>query len=297
VFIATGSHKSKLLEVPGEDAEGVIPGIRFLKEYNLHKKELAKGNVGIIGGGNSAMDAARVAIRQKNVTSVTVYYRRTRAEMPAYAEEIEAGLAEGVKIEELVAPVEVLSKGGKLTGVRFIRNRLGERDKSGRQRPEPVAGSEFEVKLDTLVAAISEEPETAGLESVKLTRWNSVSVNAESWATSREGVFAGGDVVTGPGTVIGAVAAGKQAAIMIDRYARGQVMKVLPKAVVPGVYVEPVNLPDEDAAPVARVHPPELPAKKRCKSFDEVELCITAEDAKSEACRCLRCDLEFTQKA
>ncbi|MEI7898866.1 MAG: FAD-dependent oxidoreductase [bacterium] len=297
VYVATGSHKSKLLEVPGEDAEGVISGVRFLKAYNLHGEELAGGHVGIVGGGNSAMDAARVALRQKGVKRVTVFYRRTRAEMPAYEEEVEAGLAEGVRIEELVAPVGVLSKNGKLGGLRLIRNRLGERDKSGRQRPEPIPGSEFDVELDTLIAAISEEPEIAGLDSLKLTRWNSISVNAESYTTSRSGVFAGGDVVTGPGTVIGAVAAGKQAALMMDRYIKGKLMKLLPKAVLPGCYIEPVQLADEDGAPTARVHSPELPVEKRRESFAEVEMCITPEDARTEACRCLRCDLEFTQPA
>jgi NADH-quinone oxidoreductase subunit F len=295
VYLATGSHKSKLLEVPGENVKGVIPGVQFLKAHNLHAKELATGRVGIVGGGNSAMDAARVALRQEGVTSVTVFYRRTRAEMPAYAEEISAGLAEGITIEELVAPVEVLAKGGKLRGMRLIRNRLGERDKSGRQRPEPVKGSEFEVELDTLVAAISEEPENAGLDGLKLTKWNSISVNTESYATSRPGVFAGGDLVTGPSTVIGAVAAGKQAAMMMDRYVKGKLMKMLPQTILPTFYVEPVNLIDEDATPTARIHAPELPAEERRKSYAEVEMCVKAEDARSEACRCLRCDLEFTR--
>ncbi len=295
VYLATGSHKSKLLEVPGENVKGVIPGVQFLKAHNLHAKELATGRVGIVGGGNSAMDAARVALRQEGVTSVTVFYRRTRAEMPAYAEEISAGLAEGITIEELVAPVEVLAKGGKLRGMRLIRNRLGERDKSGRQRPEPVNGSEFEVELDTLVAAISEEPENAGLDGLKLTKWNSISVNTESYATSRPGVFAGGDLVTGPSTVIGAVAAGKQAAMMMDRYVKGKLMKMLPQTILPTFYVEPVNLIDEDATPTARIHAPELPAEERRKSYAEVEMCVKAEDARSEACRCLRCDLEFTR--
>ncbi|OPZ30788.1 MAG: NADP-reducing hydrogenase subunit HndC [Lentisphaerae bacterium ADurb.BinA184] len=295
VYVATGAHRSKKLEVKGEDTAGVVPGIRFLKAYNLHGEELARGRVGIIGGGNSAVDAARVALRAKDVKSVTIYYRRTRAEMPAYAEEIEAALAEGVVIEELVAPVEVLSADGRLRAVRFIRNRLGERDASGRARPVAVAGSEFEVEMDTLVAAISEEPETEGLDGLKLTRWNTVAANPESFVTSRPGVFAGGDVVSGPSTVIAALAAGKQAALMIDRFVRGKMMKVLPKVVLPSVYIEPGQVIDEDAPPTARVHSPELPLKKRRKNFCEVELAISPAAAKQEACRCLRCDLDFTQ--
>ena len=172
VYLALGAHRSKKLGVPGEDVKGVLPGVTFLKDYNLHGKETAKGRVGIVGGGNSAIDAARVAFREKGVTSVTVFYRRTRQEMPAYAEEIEGALKEGIKIEELVAPVAVLSKNGALTGLRLIRNRLGERDASGRAKPVPVPGSEFEVELDTLIAAISEEAETEGLDGLRKTKWN-----------------------------------------------------------------------------------------------------------------------------
>jgi NADH-quinone oxidoreductase subunit F len=295
VFLATGSHQSKKLAVPGEDVEGVIPGIRFLKAFNLHGEALAKGHVGIIGGGNSAMDAARVAFRQPGVASVTMFYRRTRAEMPAYHEEIEAGLAEGIRIEELVAPVAVLTKNGRLAGARFIRNRLGEPDASGRRKPVPVAGSEFEAELDTLIAAVSEAPETEGFQGLRLTRGNSVAINSESFATSRPGVFAGGDVVTGPNTAIGAIAAGKQAALMIDRYVKGKLMKLLPKVALPTVFVPPVELAEEDGAPRPRVHAPELPPAERRMSFAEVELCISPEAAHAEACRCLRCDLEFTQ--
>jgi NADH-quinone oxidoreductase subunit F len=297
VFVATGSHKNRKLDVPGEDADGVIAGIRFLKAFNLNGEELGKGRVGIIGGGNSAMDAARAASRQKGVTGVTMFYRRTRAEMPAYREEVEAGLAEGIRIEELVAPVAVLTKDGGVAGVRFIRNRLSEPDDSGRRKPVPVSGSEFEVELDTLIAAISEEPETDGLQDLRLTKRSTVTINSESFVTSRAGVFAGGDVVTGPNTVIGAIAAGKQAARMIDRYVRGKLLKLLPKVALPTVFVPPLELEPGDGEPRPRVHAPELPTAERWKSFAEVELCISPEAAHAEACRCLRCDLEFTQPA
>ena len=295
VYLATGSHQSKKLDLAGEDAKGVIHGISFLKAHNLHGKELAKGRVGIIGGGNSAMDAARVAFRQKGAKSVAMFYRRTRGEMPAYKEEVEAGLAEGITIEELVAPVAVHVKDGKLTGVRFIRNRLGEVDSSGRQRPVPVKGSEFDVELDTLIIAISEEPETAGLENLAKTRWGTLAAHAESYATDKPGIFAGGDVVFGPSTVIGAIAAGKTAAMMIDRYVKGRLLKVLPKVTLPSVYIPPFQVPDEDDAPVARAHGPELPVEQRRCSFAEVELCLQEPAALGEARRCLRCDLEFTE--
>ena len=295
VYLALGSHQSKRLELPGEDAEGVIPGIRFLKAHNLHGQELARGRVGIIGGGNSAMDAARVAFRQKGVQGVTVFYRRTRQEMPAYAEEIEAALEEGIRIEELVAPVAVHTRDGRLAGMRFIRNRLGDRDASGRQKPVPVPGSEFDVELDTLIVAISEEPEADGLEGLGRTPWGTVAINAESYATDRPGVFAGGDVVTGPGTVIGAIAAGQQAAAMMDRYLQGKMLRRLPKAVLPTVYVPPVEWSDEEEALAERVAAPQRPPAERVKDFEEVELCVSSQAAKAEACRCLRCDLDFTR--
>ncbi len=295
VYLATGAHRSRKLSLPGEDAEGVIAGIVFLKAHNLEGKALAKGRVGVIGGGNSAMDAARVALRQGIAESVGVFYRRTRREMPAYAEEIEAGLAEGVTIEELVAPVALHVENGRLTGVRFIRNRLGEPDSSGRRRPEPVGGSEFDVELDTLIVAISEEPETDGFGGLALTKWGTLATNAESCATERSGVFGGGDAVSGPGTIIEAVAAGKDAAVMIDRYVAGKLLKLLPKPILPTVYIEPVHIPEDDDQDQVRVVPPALPPDERKGNFAEVELCISERAAMREARRCLRCDLDFTQ--
>ncbi len=298
VYIATGAHESKRLGLAGDNAEGVLPSIKFLKAYNLEGKHLAKGRVGIVGGGNSAIDAARVAYRQKGVTGVTVFYRRTRAEMPAYAEEIEAALAEGIELRPLVAPVEVMVKDGKLTGVKFINNELGPLDDSGRQQPVPVPGSEHVVALDTLIVAISEQPETSGLESVKTTRWGTVNANAESFVTSRPGVFAGGDVTTGPSTVIRAIAAGKNAAVMLQNFVTGRLLKQLPKVKLPSFYVEPVQVMDEDdggAVVAERVKQPHLPVEKRRGNFAEVDLCISEESAQCEARRCLRCDLDFTR--
>ena len=297
VYLAIGSHQSKTLDLPGEDARGILPGISFLKAYNLHGENLAKGRVGIIGGGNSAMDAARVALRQPGVESVTMFYRRTRDEMPAYAEEIEAGLAEGVTIEQLVAPVAVHAADGALAGVRFVRNRLSEPDASGRRKPVSIPGSEFDAPLDTLIVAISEGPETGLLDGLAITKRGTLSANPESLITSRPGVFAGGDVTTGPSTVIGAIGAGKRAAMMIDRYVTGKLLKVLPKVKLPTVFIAPAgDLEDEGSAhPAGRVATPHLPVAARRSNFDEVELCISEADACGEAHRCMRCDLEFTQ--
>jgi NADH-quinone oxidoreductase subunit F len=296
VYVATGSHKSKDLGLEGDDAEGVMPGIAFLNAHNLRGEALARGRVGIIGGGNSAMDAARVAVRQEGVTGVTVYYRRTRTEMPAYAEEIEAGLEEGITIVELVAPMKLHTEGGRLTGVRFQRNQLGARDASGRRSPVPIPGDEFHADLDTLIVAISEEPESGGLQELRRTRWGTLQVNPESHITDRPGVFAGGDVVSGPSTVIAAIAAGKSAAVMMDRYLKGKALKVLPKMVLPTVYIPPLEGDlDEEVDGPGRVHGPLLPVAQRLGGFAEVDLCISEQAAQLEARRCLRCDLDFTQ--
>jgi NADH-quinone oxidoreductase subunit F len=295
VYIATGSHASKKLDLPGEDAAGILPGIEFLKAYNLEGKTMARGRVGVIGGGNSAMDAARVAIRQPGVESVTVFYRRTRDGMPAYQEEIEAGLEEGIILETLVTPVAVHRNEGRLSGLRFLRNELGAPDASGRRRPVPIKGSEFDAELDTLIVAISEEPESDGLEELNRTSWGTVAVNEESSITSRDGVFAGGDVVSGPSTVIASIAAGKQAAMMIDRYVSGKLMKVLPKVKLPAVYVEPFMEIDEETGEAYRIEVPLLPVERRKGCFAEVELCPDEQYVLAEARRCARCDLEFTQ--
>ena len=295
VYVAIGSHKSKTLDLADEGAAGVIPGIAFLKAHNLHGKSLAKRRVGIVGGGNSAMDAARVAFRQKGVKDVTMFYRRRREEMPAYAEEIHAGLAEGIKIEELVTPVLLHVKNGQLTGIRLIRNELGEPDASGRRRPVPVPGSEFDVELDTLIVAIGEEPQGEDLQGLALTKWGTMRVNSESFAGDRPGVFGGGDVASGPSTVIEAIGAGKNAAVMIDRYVTGKLLRVLPVVKLPAVYVEPMQSVEEDTPAVARVAVPELPVEQRKACFAEVELSIDEGAALCEARRCLRCDLDFTQ--
>jgi len=296
ILLAIGSYKSIKLGLPDEDVAGVIPAMKFLKSFNLKNKSLAKGRVGVIGGGNSAMDAARVAIRQKGVDSVTVFYRRTKAEMPAHEQEIGAEIDEGIKLRTLMSPVKILHKDGKLTGVRFIRNELGEPDASGRRKPVPIPGSEVDVPLDTLIVAISEQPYTRGIQSLNRTKWGTISVNEETLATSQPGVFAAGDVVTGPATIIDALAVGKKAAIMIDRYVHGRNMKVLPKLRLPSVYIEPPQMPEDDEIPgeSKRVEIPHLAVECRCGNFHEVELTISEEQAMAEARRCLRCDLEFT---
>ncbi len=295
IYVATGAHRSKTLGLPDDDVDGVIPGITFLKAFNLEGKELGKGRVGIIGGGNSAIDAARVAVRQKGVSNVTVFYRRTRDEMPAYAEEIDAAIEEGVTLVTLVAPTGLATEKGKLVGVQFIKNELGERDSSGRAKPVPIKGSEYVVALDTLVVAISEEPDKGVLTGLSISKSGSLIINDESYSAGKPGVFGGGDVVTGPNTVIDSIADGKNAAVMIDRYLTGKQLKILPKVKLPTVYIEPAVAGDEEGEAAGRVHALHLDPKKRQKSVAEVELCVSESMAMCEARRCLRCDIEFTQ--
>jgi len=298
VYVSIGAYKSQRLGIDGEDVAGVVPGMAFLKANNLRGENLAKGKVGVIGGGNTAMDAARVALRQPGVEKVTILYRRTRDEMPAFEEEVHAALEEGIEIKELVAPVAVLAKQGKLTGVRLIKNELGPQDASGRPRPVPVKGSEFELPLDTLVVAISEQPEAESFAGLRTTKWNTIETNPESTAAGQPGVFSGGDVARGPTGVIQAIADGKRAALMIDRYLTGRQLRMLKKVRLPSIYIEPlISEEDDDQAEslAARAVEELVPVEKRRGSFVEVEMGLSLQAATNEARRCLRCDLDFTR--
>ena len=297
VYIATGAHKSRQMNIANEDADCVYPGMEFLRAFNLQGAELGKGHVGVVGGGNSAVDAARVAIRQKDVESVTIFYRRTRQEMPAYEEEIEAALEEGVNIEMLITPTKIHTKDNRLDSIECIRNELGEIDASGRRRPAPIPGSESTVQLDTLIVAISEEPDTEMVSSmgIKANRGRTIDADVETCCASRPGVFAGGDVVTGPNTVVEAIAAGKRAAVMIDRYLCGEEFHQPAVARLPRVLVEPDDTSTETAEAAERVVQPSIPVEARKHSFAEVEGSLSEEEAIREVGRCLRCDLEFTR--
>ncbi len=301
VFLALGAHKSLRLGLPGEDSAGVLPSIQFLRAWNVRGESLARGRVVVVGGGNSAIDAARVAMRQEGVEKVTLLYRRTREEMPAFEEEVEAAVQEGIALVTLTSPVKILTEGGRVTGVECIKNALGERDASGRPRPVPIAGSEFTVPLETLIVAISEGSDTdcvavAGANRIATTPTGTVKADRETLTTNRPGVFAGGDVVTGPNTVVDAIAAGKRAAVMIDRYLRAEPLSVAAAPRLPEVYVAPPEAREGEEIPKGRVEAPRLPVSQRARSFAEVEVAMSGEDASREARRCLRCDLTFTRE-
>jgi NADH-quinone oxidoreductase subunit F len=297
VFIAIGANKSRRLGLEGEDVEGCYPAMKFLREFNLNGENLAEGHVGIIGGGNSAVDSARIALRQKGVRDVTIIYRRGHDEMPAFTEEIEAAVEEGVKLETLVSPVELVTENGRLTGIKCVRNRLGDVDSSGRRRPVAVEGTEFSLPLDTLVVAISEDVSSGSISEmgIETASGGRFVVDKDTLATSREGVFAGGDVVTGPNTVVDAVAAGKRAADVIVKFLRGESLEPDFTPRLPEFYLEPVEVSPEEAAAAVRVEIPAVSPQERRKSLCEIEQTISKEAAIREARRCLRCDLEFTQ--
>ncbi len=301
VFVGIGAQKGKRLQLESEDNENVFPSIEFLKNYNENGKEKASGRVVVIGGGNSAVDAARTALRQKGVESVTILYRRSREEMPAFAEEVDAAIEEGVKLETLVAPVRIKTEKNRLICIELIRNRLGEVDSSGRRRPVPIPGSEFSVPLDTMVVAISESPDVNSISvegelELKIKNDGTVEADKRTLRCSRPGVFAGGDVITGPNTVIDAIAAGKRAATMIDRYLRGEKLEQPEPPRKPTVYVEPVLTDEDELAKLRRAEIPRVSPEVRRKSFREVEQTLSEPLARKEAVRCLRCDLEFTEK-
>jgi NADH-quinone oxidoreductase subunit F len=319
IFLAIGADKSQQLGLEGEDTGGVYPSMEFLKAFNLRGRELAKGHVGIIGGGNSAVDAARVAIRQKKVKSVTLLYRRTSEEMPAYAEEVEAALeegimletlvsptsiryieaaeAEGVKVETFVEPIKIDARNGHLADIKCIRNKLRDVDSSGRRRPVPIPGTEFTIPMDTMIVAIGERPDSDYLDpmGLELDKGGRLHVNPKTLCTNREGVFSGGDSVTGPNTVVNAIAAGKKAASVIDRYVYGLELTEPVKVKLPEVFIEPAAVSEEELEDIPRAAPATLDAKSRKKNFSEVEKQLSDEQASREARRCLRCDLQFTQ--
>jgi NADH-quinone oxidoreductase subunit F len=299
IFLAIGAQKGMRLRLEDEDTGGCVPSIEFLKAFNIKGESWAKGKVGVIGGGNSAIDAARTALRQNGVEKVTVIYRRTEQEMPAFREEIEAAIEEGIEIYTLVTPTRILSHKDHIAGIECIKNRLGEFDSSGRRRPVPIDGTEFTIPLDTLIIAISEQPDTdsiapGGLGELATTEWGGIVIDRETMECSVKGVFAGGDVVTGPNTVVDAIAAGKKAAIMIDRYLRGEELRKPATPSLPTQFVEPWQLTEEEMADMGRVEAPKIPPEERRKCLVEVEMALDKDQARREARRCLRCDLEFT---
>ena len=282
VFVGIGSHEGMALGVEGEDSPGVIDAADFLRRANLGEQVYVGETVGVVGGGNVAIDAARIPLRL-GAKKVTIFYRRTRAEMPANPEEVEAALEENIEILFLAAPQGVTNENGKVK-LECLRMELGEPDASGRRRPVPIEGSEFVSELDTLIAAIGQRTIAYEGFGVALGRNNVVTVG-ENMMTSREGVFSGGDCVSGPDTVIRAIAAGRKAAEGIDRYLGGagdiSESLVLPEEADRWLEKE---LPDEEMAKFTH-----MPVDVRITNFEEVEYGMEKAVAEADCQRCLQC--------
>ncbi len=299
VFIAAGAQRSQRIGIPGEleDIEGFYYGLRFLRDVKVGRKVKVGRRVAVIGGGNVALDAARTALRL-GAEEVNIYYRRSRSEMPVTELEYDEAVAEGIKVSFLVSPTRIANSNWRATGLQCIQMKLGEPDGKGRRRPVPITGSEFFVESDTVIAAVGQAPDLSFLppDSVlERTKWETLVVDGNKLATSVSGVFAGGDFVTGPGMVIHAIAAGRRAAIAMDKYLRNDTSRVEIydlKQKGNGGKPATISEPEESWETQHRLEVPKLSAEKRKDCFDEIELSFSEEKAKFEAKRCLRCDLE-----
>ncbi len=285
IFLAIGAHQGIKIGVKGEDSPRVRECVSFLRDVSLGKEVKLGDRVAVIGGGNAAIDSARTALRL-GAKEVTIVYRRTRTEMPASAEEIDGAIAEGVEIHFLAAPSRIVSRNGELE-LECLGMRLGEVDASGRRRPEPIEGSEFVMSFDTIIAAIGQRSEIPGRFNLPIGRGNTIQVDPDTLATGREGVFAGGDAISGPASVIEAIADGRQAAISIDKYLGGS--GEIDETLAPS---EEAAAPLKEAVEGRRTEVPTLPVAERLRGFGQVELGLSEEMAIKEAERCLRCDLE-----
>ncbi|MFZ0725550.1 MAG: FAD-dependent oxidoreductase, partial [Desulfobacterales bacterium] len=295
VFLAIGAHLGLATGIAGEDEfEGVINAVEFLREVNLGSRRRPGDRVVVVGGGNVAVDAARV-VRRLGSEAVTIVYRRSREEMPAYAEEIADALAEGVQIHYLTAPARILGQQGRVTGFECLRTELGQPDASGRRRPVPVEGSEFVVACDAVLPAIGQRidlgwgAEGSGLES---TQRGTIRVQPHTLQTSIPHVFAAGDAVSGPASVIEAVAAGHKAVAAIERFINGEDLNAYAAEVAlsPPPGTNWVDIP-QNIDPEMRVRSRHQETAARLSSFDEVECSFTEADARREAGRCLNCGI------
>jgi len=291
-FLGTGAWDTRSLGVEGEDLEGVLPGTHFLIDRGLGKDTPVGDRVAIIGGGNTALDAARTSWRL-GAKEVTIIYRRSRKEMPANDIEIEEAGKEGVVFHYLAAPTKLMGDNGKLTQLEYLEMELGEPDESGRRRPVPKKGTETIIEVDNVINAIGQFPVTDFLKAdgVGLTKWNSIEVVDEATGeTNIEGVFAGGDAATGASIAVEAIGAGRRAARSIHLYLSGQEVKVPENAIT-----RKSVLPDVEELKAVkaseRVHMPELSVDDRTLSFKEVELGLDEKMACGEADRCLSCGL------
>jgi NADPH-dependent glutamate synthase beta subunit-like oxidoreductase len=295
IFISIGAHECKELGIEGEDLKGVYPGVDFLREARLGKKITLGKRIAVIGGGNVAIDAVRTA-RRLGAEEAFIIYRRSREEMPAHQEEIKDCEAEGIQIQTLTNPKRIIGENGKVKAIECLKVTLGEPDASGRPHPMPVEGTEFLLEVDGVIPALGQESDWAclGPECVcTLSEWGTLKVNPFTLQTDDPTLFAGGDAVLGPQSLIEATAMGKKAALSIDRFINEQPLesdndddfdKLLK-------FIK-VYDPDEGIGNVEkreRKQPTQLPPDTRISTFDEVEQGFLSPKAVAEAERCLRC--------
>ncbi|MBU2468901.1 MAG: FAD-dependent oxidoreductase [Proteobacteria bacterium] len=292
VFLGIGAHEGYRLGIAGEqDFPQVHDAITFLRGVSLGTQGPPAQRVVVVGGGNAAMDAARTCRRLG--CEVSISYRRTRAEMPAHDEEIDDALAEGIEIAFLTIPMEVVGEGGQVTGLKCLRAELGPPDASGRRRPQPVPDSEFIMPAGAVIAAISQRPDLACLgpwaQDASICA-KTVNADPATGQTALGWLFAGGDAVTGPATVVEAVAAGKRAALAMDAYLHGKPVDLALGFPQPRARVEPIMMSAGEKIRLRRPQIPMLDPAQRAQTFDQAELGLTDAMALNEAKRCLRCD-------
>ena len=289
IVLATGKSPRKL-GVPGEN-ELLGRGVTYCAICD--GPVFADLNVAVIGGGNSAIDAARVAVR-KGAKEVHIVYRREKVDMPAEEEEIAAAEEEGVKLHVLAAPVKVTGKSGKVAAIECARMALGELDRSGRRSPKPIQGSEFTLEVDMLIEAIGQRPDTASMNlgGAKTGKGGTLVADKRTLATEQKGVFVGGDAFTGPWTVIEAIASGQRAASSIKRFLSGKELGPRVDRKDPEtIEYNHIAPTDEETSPHPRVAMKEIPLAERKSTFKEAVVNFTAKEAKEECTRCLRCDI------
>ncbi len=294
IFLALGAQKGKAMGIEGEDATpGVLRGADFLRQLQADKMPEIYGRVVVVGGGNTAIDAARSALRM-GADKVTLLYRRTKKEMPAHDMEIDAALEEGVELIQLSAPTGIVTKDGRLEALTCIRMELGEPDASGRRSPVTIKGSEYDLKCDFAISAIGQDIDLGKINAdgtLKTTRQNVIVASKATFETSIPGVFAGGDVITGPAVAIDAIAHGKIAAESIDEYVTAGSVKEESKGFI-SRKEDFGEIPESEFASWAKITKekmPELPVEERIRTFTEVELGFTEEQMANEAARCLEC--------
>jgi NADPH-dependent glutamate synthase beta subunit-like oxidoreductase/coenzyme F420-reducing hydrogenase delta subunit len=307
VCLAIGAHQSLRLGIPGENSAGVIDGIALLKTINLsqqlenseHKAALrqflgngSKTRVAVLGGGNTALDVAR-SLKRLGLSDVTIVYRRSLTEMPALPEEVAESEEEGVDIQFLTAPVRIIAdQNSGVCGLECIQMKLGQADETGRRRPVPIAGSEFQMDVDLVVLAIGQVPDLNLLgddRNIAITRDRRIQVDGSTFATQRDGVFAVGDVVTTDHmSAIEAIGMGKKAAAAIDAYLQGMPSAQL-TAASDNAVIAKRELTPEEKAPIPRTPMPVVPVDQRLTDFSEVELGFDPSQAIAEAQRCLVC--------